>query len=136
MPFDQAMRIAADSQRNDGVRGVFPLYDEPSRRRTFYFSDPLFPVSLHLYYNARKSPQLNQVKRLSDLKDINAVFIGTYRYPDALEDRFQEPIKVDNGFQAIQHLLDEDIEPCLVPMADEVAKSVISEYSPDKAYSQ
>lgn len=134
MPFDQAISIAADSQRNDGVRGLFPLYDSPSRRRAFYFSDPLFPVTLRLYYHAGKSPQLDQIQQLDDLKGINSVFIGTYRYPDALEDHFPRPIKADNSFQAIQHLFDEDKEPCLVPMAEEVARSVINDYSPDKAY--
>lgn len=79
-PWQIGQARVALSQKNDGVRGIFPYMKTPSREAEFYFSDSIIRMKYGAFYHKDNNPQANLIIHTDDLAHHQIVAIVGYEY--------------------------------------------------------
>src|SRR5262245_11800168 len=124
MPWARAEQAALDNDANRGVRATFPYASTPERETAFYFSKPIFPIELSVFYNHERNPSGARIATAADLQKFKVVSISGYRYPADAEKALARVPAVDNNLSAFKLLL-ESSEPLVVVEATRVAEEVL-----------
>ena len=105
MPWQLGFNMAATSQQNDHVRGIFPYSQTENREATFYFSDSIIEIENAVFYHQQNNPGGREIHRAEDLADHRILTLEGYEYPGTVAEYLPaRPCPKKDTLDALRHL--------------------------------
>lgn len=120
--FDLAYQQVHKSQK----LAAYPYFETPERREEVLFSDPIFNVTSHIYYNR----QYNNDIDLTQLKSFRIGKVAGYSYGTEIDKIVTDAQVIATEKQALIALLNNEID--YLPMTESVMNTLLIEKFPER----
>ncbi len=105
MPWPLGETLVAGSQRNDGLRGIFPYIRTVQREKKFYFSHKVIDIEYAAFYHREHNPNAAKIGTAADLSEHRILALQGYDYHPEIKPYLPaEPCRKNDTLDAFRHL--------------------------------